>query len=268
MKILLKIHSSLQKLFPQQEYEINAPDYIDIYSYIYNTNPAFQRYLKSIQNGIADEGIALVDSKFRVIDLENTFMKKPKDGDIVYLAPMILGGGGKRGFAIIAAVAIVAIGVATGGFGFAAAGGLGGTGAGTTAGLGGAFLEAGTAVAGQTVTSLGGSFLSSALGTFAKSLLGNLALAAITSIFTKRPNSPVASTTDSGTRTENNIFGSLTNTTSSGTPIALNYGLVRVAGQFLSGYLHTTQHGKSNSPSVQSIFDSAAPPNQRDVGIN
>ena len=55
-------------------------------------------------------------------------------------------------------------------------------------------------------------------------------------------------------RTENNMFGSLQNTTTSGIPIPLNYGVMRVAGQFLSGYVLSTEHGQDNSPSVESIF--------------
>lgn len=267
MKVNLKIHSTLKHLFTQQEYTIDVPEYLDVYSFIYNINPRFQHYVKAIQNRSANEGVALVDSKFRVIDFEKVMLKKPKQNETIYVSPVIVGGGGKRGFAIFAAVAFVTLAVATGGFGLAAAPGLSGAG-GLAAGVGGIGanpLTAYGAVSAAGSASTFGSFVTSALGTFAKSLLGNLAIAAVTSIFTKRPSSPVASTTDAGTRSENNMFGSLQNTTTSGTPVPLNYGLMRVAGQFLSGYLHTTQHGKSNSPSVQSIFDATTAPNQQDI---
>ena len=55
----------------------------------------------------------------------------------------------------------------------------------------------------------------------------------------------MAEQVDSSTR-GSDMFGSLQNTTESGTPIALVYGESRVAGQFVSGYLNTTSHGKSD----------------------
>ena len=64
----------------------------------------------------------------------------------------------------------------------------------------------------------------------------------------------------SGTRTENNMFGSLKNTTTAGTPILLNYGLFRVGGQFLSGYVLSQQHAQDSAPSVQSIFNANQTP--------
>ena len=64
----------------------------------------------------------------------------------------------------------------------------------------------------------------------------------------------------SGTRTENNIFGSLQNTTEPGTAIALNYGLMRVGGQFLSGYILSQQHAQNDAPSIAQIFNSNESP--------
>ena len=88
-----------------------------------------------------------------------------------------------------------------------------------------------------------------------KGMLGNLALSAIGALFTSKPKQrQMEVTKDSGTRTENNMFGSLQNTTTSGTPVSLSYGVMRIAGQFLSGYVLSTEHGQDNSPSVESIF--------------
>ena len=90
----------------------------------------------------------------------------------------------------------------------------------------------------------------SSLPGFAKSILGNMALALVASIFTKKPK-PME--TDTSTR-ENGMFGSLTNTTQSGTPIPLVYGHFRVAGQFLSGYIESEQHGKNDIVNVGDKF--------------
>lgn len=206
----------------------------------------------------------LVDSTFRVLDHNAKQMKKIKDGDVYYVAPMIVGGGGKRGFIAIAAFAVLAI--ATGGFGLMAApaagvGVPGTVGAATMAGEGGGVLAGTLANSGGSTIfgSVGAAF--SSMPTFLQSIIGNLAISFITSLFTKKPKSPVAATPDSAARTENNMFNSLQNSTESGTPIALNYGMTRVAGQFVSGYLHTTAHGKGNDPAVQSLFQANHTPN-------
>ena len=99
------------------------------------------------------------------------------------------------------------------------------------------------------------------LPSFVQGILGNLALAAIGALLTSKPKAKQTEVTkDSGTRTENNMFGSLTNTTTSGTPVNLNYGMMRVGGQFLSGYVLSTEHGQDNSPSIESIFIADATP--------
>jgi len=60
--------------------------------------------------------------------------------------------------------------------------------------------------------------------------------------------------TDTNTR-QNGMFGNLTNTLESGTPIALQYGLVRVAGQMLSGYIDSDEHGKNDVVKVEDKFN-------------
>jgi len=54
---------------------------------------------------------------------------------------------------------------------------------------------------------------------------------------------------------DNGMFGSLTNSSSSGTPIALIYGEHRVSGQFLSGYISSISHGSGDPISVGGQFD-------------
>ena len=106
----------------------------------------------------------------------------------------------------------------------------------------------------------GGGFLAG-IPSFVKGMLGNLALSFIGALLTSKPKQKQMEVTkDSGTRTENNMFGSLTNTTTSGTPVQLSYGTMRVAGQFLSGYIVSQQHGQNDAPSVQSLFVAGATP--------
>ena len=51
------------------------------------------------------------------------------------------------------------------------------------------------------------------------------------------------------------MFGGLTNSSTSGTPVSLVYGMNRVGGQFLSGYISSISHGSSDTISVGAQFD-------------
>ena len=79
----------------------------------------------------------------------------------------------------------------------------------------------------------------------------NAGLALVTSLFTERPND--IKQTDQNIRS-NDMFGSLQNTIDSGVPIPLIYGMHRVTGQLISGYLDTVDHGKEDIITVASRF--------------
>ena len=70
----------------------------------------------------------------------------------------------------------------------------------------------------------------------------------------KNDKKPKASQQTESTTRENGMFGSLTNTSTSGTPVPLHYGQVRVAGQFLSGYINSEEHGKNDNVKVGDQF--------------
>ena len=89
---------------------------------------------------------------------------------------------------------------------------------------------------------------------FLQTMTVNLALAAVTSLFTTRQK---PRETDQQTR-ENSMFGSLTNSTEPGTPIALHYGMVRVGGQLVSGYIETEEHEKDDIVKVSDMFSNDA----------
>jgi len=228
----IKIHSTLRKHTADiKSLQVTINTYDEVIVYLSNSFKEFATYSNKIKEGKIDEGIALVDENFKILRPTEFPLKKVKNDEVIYVVPLITGGGGKRGFLLLAAVAIVApyaIGLAAGagGAGFAAT---------YSAGL----SSIGTAFSGMT-----GALSGSSLGaSFARSIIGNLALSVLSSIFTKKPK--MAEQVDSSTR-GSDMFGSLQNTTESGTPIALVYGETRVAGQFVSGYLNTTSHGKSD----------------------
>ena len=214
----IKIHSAYKNIFSQSEYTADLTRYGDLPFYLGSMHPKFRNYANSIHTGDCQEGYTLLDKTLTVVEEEDLYIKKIKQDDVFYVVPAIVGGGGKRTTTLLA---VAALGVATGGFGLAA-GGAGGAAA-------GAF----------------------SFGSFASTLGVNIGLALVTSLFTKREK---IKETDQNIR-QNDMFGGLQNTTNSGTPIPLIYGMHRVAGQLISGYLDTVDHGKSDTITVASRFE-------------
>lgn len=216
----IKIHSAFKNIFSQSEYTADLTRYGDLPFYLGSMHPKFRNYANSIHTGECQEGYSLLDKTLTVVEEEDLYIKKIKQDDVFYVVPAIVGGGGKRTTTLLA---VAALGVATGGFGL----GLGAT--------------TGTAATGSAFS----------FGSFASTLGVNIGLALVTSLFTKREK---IKETDQNIR-QNDMFGGLQNTTNSGTPIPLIYGMHRVAGQLISGYLDTVDHGKSDTITVASRFE-------------
>ena len=252
MLATIKISPTFKDYFNELEYKVAVESYYDLEFYLRSMHKRFSDYMAQIKSGQSQEGFAYLDENLEVVDPQSFSLKKIKDGDTIYVAPVVCGGGGKKGM-IFAAVALVAIGFATGGFGLFAN---------PMAGLTGpeAFIG-GNAIFGGTSGAVAGGGLFAGIPSMVKGMLGNLALSAIGALFTSKPKQQQMEVTkDSGTRSENNMFGSLTNSTTSGTPIGITYGEMRVAGQFLSGYILSTVHGQNDAPSIESIFVADATP--------
>ena len=253
MIITLKPHSTFSKFFNEKDYKIEITSYYDIEFYLASVHPRFSKYMSQIKQGFSVESFCYITQDLKLIKRDELNLKKPKEGSVVYIAPVVTGGGGRRG-TLIAAVGLAVVG------GFAMGGGFtpGGF---SFANLKGNFMAqfTGGANLGAKQTLLGA--LSSRIPGMLLSIAGNLALSFIQSLFVSRPKGrDVEVTKDAGSRQENNMFGSLQNTTQSGTPIALNYGNMRVGGQFLSGYILSQQHAQNDAPSVASIFNANESP--------
>ena len=249
MLVTIKPQSVFKDFFDKKEYKVEINSYYDIEFYLASMHPRFNAYISNIKQGISNESFTYVTQDLKTIARSEYAIKKVKEDSIIYIAPVITGGGGKKG-ALFAAVGLAVIG------GFAAGGGFGG---------GFSFDALGTKVGGFFGASDGAAKgLFSALDgipSFVKGIVGNLAISLVTSLFTSKPKGKSISVAkDSGTRTENNIFGSLQNTTEPGTAISLNYGLMRIGGQFLSGYIVSSQHAQNDTPSVASIFNANQTP--------
>ena len=231
MLATLKIHSSFHKFFDQSEYVADFNNYHDILFYLQSMHGKFNKYIRQISQG-SDESFAFLDKNLNVIPIESYHILRIKEGDTVYLAPLIVGGGGKRGsFLLLIAAAFAAPAI--------------------IGALSGAGASMGASTVGATQSFFGGVNSAFAkLPALARSFVGNLALSLVTSLFAKKPKKME---TDQSTR-QNGMFGNLTNTLESGTPIPLQYGLVRVAGQMLSGYIDSDQHGKTDVVKVEEKF--------------
>ena len=256
MLVTIKPQAVFKDFFDEKEYKVEINSYYDIEFYLASMHPRFNAYMSKIKQGISNESFTYVTQDLKTIARDEYAIKKIKEDSIIYIAPVVTGGGGKKG-ALFAAVGLALIG------GYAAGGGslFGGPGFSFEA-LStnvGNFFGTGTGGAGGGLGSLFSGL--EGIPSFVKGIVGNLAISLVTSLFTSRPKGKTISVAkDAGTRTENNIFGSLQNSTEPGTPIALNYGLMRVGGQFLSGYILSQQHAQNDTPSVASIFNSNETP--------
>lgn len=250
----IKVHSSLHKYFDQTELRADFNTYHDLIPYLSAMHPKFKHYMDMVKWGESDESFAFLDKNLSTISYEELHIKRVHEDDVIYLAPVIIGGGGKKG-GMLALVAVAGLAFMTGGASLAGTGtlaaGTTATGAGYAAAAGGGAMGASAAAAGYGGAASGGLFASfGGMGGFAMSLMGNIGMALLSSLFAKKPKE---NETDTSTRS-GGAFGSLANSTKSGTPIALHYGLVRVAGQMLSGYVDSDDHGKNDVIKVEDKF--------------
>ena len=240
MQIKVKVHSAFHKFFEDTEYTIDAITALDVFLYLRSMHPRFSSYMTQTESRASDEDFAFLDKDLKMIDVQAIEFKKFKEGDVVHLVPLIVGGGGKRGLLAFLAIAafIVFLPMIAGALA-PAAGTVG------AAAPVGATMSATVAPTAAPMVSKGFS-----MSGFLKNMAGNLVMNVLSKIFTKSGTA----NSDENVR-DNNMFGSLKNTTSSGTPIPIHYGLMRVSGQFLSGYIQTNRHGKSDQVNVGAEFD-------------
>ena len=242
--LTIKPVGSMKSFFAEDEYTIDVINCIDVVLYIQSMHPKLGIFMKQAQALATFEDFCFLDKEGNIIDPQLFPFHKFEEDDLIYIAPVIVGAGGRTGtivmIAVLIAVAIAAPYLAP-----------------ELITIGGAALPG--AMTGGTVAVAGG--VSISLGTIISNIAISLALNMIMTLFTSTPKARTREITkDSGTRTQNDAFGSLVNNTQAGTPIALNYGLMRCSGQFLSGYILSQQHAQNDSPSIASIFNANQSP--------
>ena len=243
MLINLKIHSAYNNFFEETLYSFEATVVHDIIDYLRGVHPKFSKYIKQILSGQSEEPFCLLDSNLKPITMDMVDIKRFKDGDTIHLVPAIAGGGGKTIRTLIYAVfAVVAIY-----FAFTVLGPA-------MLGPGAPMVAPGVEAAGM-MSSAGASAGTAVTGMSLLKMAGlQIGLSMVSAMMTKSPAARESKQTESNSR-DSGMFGSLTNSSTSGTPIALIYGRHRVAGQFLSGYITTIGHGSGDVISVGSQFD-------------
>ena len=240
MLINLKIHSAYSKFFTEKSYTLEAYTASDVLFYLKALHPKFSKYMIQVHSGVSEEGISILDSKLNQISDDMLEVKKFKEGETIHLVPNISGGGGKRfRNALLFMALIVAAPYIMSYLGTLGAGG-------STAVLSGTVAPVPMAAPIVQAGSTGLSVM--------KTIGLNLAMSGITALMTKSPAQRASKQTDSTTR-DAGMFGGLTNSSTSGTPVALVYGMNRVGGQFLSGYISSISHGSSDTISVGAQFD-------------
>lgn len=229
MLVTIRPHSAFKSFFYEKEYKADLKTYNDIFFYLNGMHKHFVSYLRKQKAQGIDEGFVLLDKNLKTINPDEFRFKHLKDGDIVHIVPAIVGGGGKRGglLAILAVAMFVFLPMLA-----PAAGGIAGAGA----GAGAAATTAGAGVAAKT------GLFAGKLGGFLQNIVVNIGLALLSSLFASKPK-------EEETR-QSDMFGSLTNSTGTGTPIALNYGMVRVAGHMINGYVLSLGHAKTQHMNI------------------
>ena len=243
MLINLKIHSAYNKFFSEKIYTFDAYSALDIIGYLRGVHHKFSKHMVDITSGKSDDCFNLLDGNLQEITDEMLYIKKFREGETIHLVPTVCGGGGKAGrkMFMIFAIAVVVMNPAL----IGAAG----------SGLGSLFGAAGAGAPLNAIPALGAVTTGAGTGMSFMATMGlNLAMAAVTSLMTKSPAKRASKQTESTVR-ENGMFGGLTNSSTSGTPIALIYGQTRVGGQFLSGYISSIDHGSGDPISVGGQFD-------------
>lgn len=222
MKVKIKPHSTLQKLFPQAVLEADLFHYQDLLEYLNSLFPQYKHYTKQLASEGFPELVLFLDKDLNPISNQDFLVKKFKEGDEVYLVPGI--GGSKflkKAFKVIVGIGLVIAAP------FVAPAVLGTLGIAATA----------TAVAITTsvITAIG------------------VSLAVAGAVELMMPTTPTPG--DAGTQAESAMFASLTNQAASGITIPLNYGQVRVAGQLLSGYTTPIPHGPNEVIRIEDYLE-------------
>jgi len=242
MKIKLHFHKSLRKYTNGlSEHEIEAANMSNVISALINLFPKLNYYLTELRYTKVTQDICIIDKEKNPItqhDLVVDRLKK-KLHSVLYIVPVLYGSG--KGFGkfllilvVIVVIVLLAVYILPA---FAA------TTAATTAGA------AATTGAATAPGFFAGIFTPKFFFGQLISLVISIAIQAL-----NKPRTQKVTFVDGGQRRNNDRFESFINTTSSGQSVPIHYGQTRVAGQLISGFVETTEHGNTDDIKVSESF--------------
>lgn len=222
--ITVRFHKSLQKYTKVSTHQFDVVDFDSLYHGLRELFPDLSEQINKVFHHSRKDFITLLYDKNKIVP--NSWIIRndiPDNINEFYLVPSVFGSG-KAG------KAIAGIGIAA--FAFFVLPSIAGVGFGNFSSLTGFSALAGKVLLGFGV---------------------NLALSSVLELLMKQPK-PDSPSLDSTQRQDNSLFGALTNTLDTNQAISLNYGMIRVPGQFISGYIKTINHGKDDTVQVGDFF--------------
>jgi len=229
MLITLNFHPLLQPMTGVKSHRFDVTSLSDIKNALSVLFPKIRRYIRQITMGTLRENLSLITPEGKILTRKEYYVDKITTKELT-LVPIIAGAGGK-GLGIILGIVLIAAAVFLGGAPLA---------------LGGSGFNAGLTVLGTQ-----GSFFSLTAGGLLKMGLG-LVLSGLMQMLMQPPKP--AGPSDSAQRRNNDMFDAFDNTTDPNTSIPLIYGMPRVGGQLLSGYVETITHGESDNIILSDII--------------
>lgn len=234
MLVTIHFHPLLQPMTGVSSHRFDINSLSEIKNALSVLFPKIRRYIREITSGTLRENLSLITPEGTILNRSQYYLDKIINKELT-LVPIIAGAGGK-GLGIILGIVLIAAAFFTGG----------GSLAGLMAEGGGSGFAASTTILGAQ-----GSFFSLTAGGLMKMGLG-LVLSGLMQLLMQPPSPRGPS--DSGQRRNNDMFDAFENSTDPNTPIPLIYGMPRVSGQLISGYVETITHGESDVISVTDII--------------
>lgn len=229
MLITLNFHPLLQPMTGVASHRFDVNSLSEIKNALSVLFPKIRRYIRQIAAGTLRENLSLITSEGKILTRSEYYLDKITHKELT-IVPIIAGAGGK-GLGILLGIVLIGAALAFGG---------------APAFLGGGGFQSGSMIFGSA-----GSMFSLSAGGLLKMGLG-LVLSGLMQMLMQPPKPSGPS--DSGQRRNNDMFDAFENSTDPNTPIPLIYGMPRVGGQLLSGYVETITHGESDVISVTDII--------------
>ena len=229
MLITLHFHPLLQPMTGVKSHKFDVNSLSEIKNALSVLFPKVRRYIRQIASGTLRENLSLITPDGKILTRSEYYLDKIVSKELT-IVPIIAGAGGK-GLGIILGIILIGAAIAFGGAPLA---------------LGGQGFTAGNMVFGSA-----GSFFSMSAGGLLKMGLG-LVLSGLMQMLMQPPAPKGPS--DSAQRRNNDMFDAFDNTTDPNTPVPLIYGMPRVGGQLISGYVETITHGESDVISLTDII--------------